>query len=244
MATSELLLVFPHQLFADHPGLADGPTPAALIEDSLFFGDAHHPARFHKQKLRFHRSTMKRYERVLHDAGCKVDYHPHEPGRDPLEDGLEAASKAGVKRVLVAEVHDHLLERRLRRHADRLKIELEILPTPMFLNTDEENRSWRETRKRWFMADFYKHQRRRLGILMEGDEPVGGRWSFDEDNRKKIPKAMMTEIPTIPTFGTDEIETAAGAHVESTYADNPGRLGDPIYPTSHETAAVWLQTFL
>ena len=244
MATSELLLVFPHQLFADHPGLADGPTPAALIEDSLFFGDAHHPARFHKQKLRFHRSTMKRYERVLHDAGCKVDYHPHEPGRDPLEDGLEAASKAGVKRVLVAEVHDHLLERRLRRHADRLKIELEILPTPMFLNTDEENRSWRETRKRWFMADFYKHQRRRLGILMEGDEPVGGRWSFDEDNRKKIPKAMMTEIPTIPTFETDEIETAAGAHVESTYADNPGRLGDPIYPTSHETAAVWLQTFL
>ena len=93
MASSELLLVFPRQLFADHPGLADGPRPTALIEDALFFGDVHHPARFHKQKLRLHRSTMKRYEASLHAAGCEVEYHPHEPGRDPVKDGLEAASK-------------------------------------------------------------------------------------------------------------------------------------------------------
>ncbi|MAD19335.1 MAG: cryptochrome/photolyase family protein [Planctomycetaceae bacterium] len=241
---SSLLVVFPHQLFADHPALRDGPRPAALIEDSLFFGDAKHPARFHKQKLRLHRSTMKRYEARLGEAGCEVTYHGHEPGRDPLSECIEAASSSGVVRIVAAEVHDHLLERRIRRLVDRLGLELEIVPTPMFLNTDEDNRSWREGRKRWFMADFYKHQRRRLGILMDGEEPEGGRWSFDEDNRKKIPKAMMAEIPAIPTFAPDAIEAEAGAHVEATYEGNPGRLGDPIYPTSHEEATAWLQAFL
>ena len=60
----------------------------------------------------------------------------------------------------------------------------------MFLNTNEVNRSYRDSKKRWYMADYYKFQRRRLDVLMdEDDEPTGGRWSFDEDNRKKVPRS-------------------------------------------------------
>ena len=47
------------------------------------------------------------------------------------------------------------------------------------------------------MADFYKHQRRKLNILLEGDKPVGGKWSFDTENRKKIPKSERKNIPRI-----------------------------------------------
>jgi len=59
------LLVFPHQLFADHPGLKLKPSRVVLIEDSLFFGDPQYPMKFHKQKLWLHRATMKRYEQML-----------------------------------------------------------------------------------------------------------------------------------------------------------------------------------
>ena len=215
-----------------------------MVEDSLFFGDMHHPARFHKQKLRLHRATMKRREAELEGGGCKVDYWDHAPGRDPLADCLEAAARRKVKRIEMTEVHDHLLARRLRRHAEKAGITVDSRPTPMFLNTDEENRDWRAGRKRWFMADFYKHQRRRLDILMDGDEPEGGQGSFDEDNRKKIPRAMMKEIPTIPTIAEDRFDIEAGKHVETTYGDNPGRLGASIYPTGHADAAAWLQGFL
>ena len=244
MPSTELLLVLPHQLFADHPGLREGPRRTAIVEDSLFFGDPHHPAMFHKQKLRLHRASMKRREAELADDGCRVDYWEHAPGKDPLADCMTAAATEGVERVFLAEAHDHLLSRRLERHAERTGIQVEVLPTPMFLNTDEENRTWRDGRKRWFMADFYKHQRRRLDILMDGDEPMGGQWSFDEDNRKKIPKAMMAEIPTIPTFEEDEFDVRAAEHVEATYGNNPGRLGPSIYPTGHQDAAAWLDGFL
>ena len=244
MDHTELHLVFPHQLFASHPSLEAGPRLVAMVEDSLFFGDRHHPTRFHKHKLKLHRSSMKHHEAALLEAGHQVEYWEHAPGEDPLAAGLQSASKHGVERLVVAELHDHLLDRRLRRHADRLKLKLEVVWTPMFLNTDEENRSWRDGRKRWFMADYYKHQRRRLDILMDGDEPEGGRWSYDEDNRKKIPRAMMTEIPSIPKVSEDQIDLEASARVASIYPENPGHLSESIYPTTHDGAKAWLKGFL
>ena len=68
------LLVFPHQLFADHPGLKLRPSRVVLIEDSLFFGDPHYPMNFHKQKLWLHRATMKRYEQMLQAKGLETLY--------------------------------------------------------------------------------------------------------------------------------------------------------------------------
>ena len=244
MPTSQTLLVFPHQLFERHPGLADASRPVALVEDALFFGDERHPARFHKQKLRLHRSTMKCFEEHLIELGREVDYWEHAPGGDPLLDFFSAARERGVSHACCAEVHDHLLERRLRRHAEAAGVDLEFLNTPMFLNTDEENQAWRAGRKRWFMADFYKHQRRQFDILMDGDEPEGGRWSFDEDNRKKVPKSMLQQLPTIPTFAADAVDREAVERVERVYGDHPGSLAARIYPTTHKEAAKWLRTFL
>ena len=56
MDTHQALLIFPHQLFEPHPGLEPAPSRIVLIEDSLFFGDRHHPASFHVQKLWLHRT--------------------------------------------------------------------------------------------------------------------------------------------------------------------------------------------
>ncbi|MEM7477827.1 MAG: cryptochrome/photolyase family protein, partial [Planctomycetota bacterium] len=56
----DLLLVFPHQLFLDHPGL-DGASAVCLIEDSLFFRDWYYSGPFHQQKIWLHRATMKRF---------------------------------------------------------------------------------------------------------------------------------------------------------------------------------------
>ena len=94
------------------------------------------------------------------------------------------------------------------------------------------------------MADYYKFQRRRLDLLMEGDEPTGGQWSFDEDNRKKVPKAMLSEIPELPTVGFGEIEEDARKHVEEKYPAAPGNLNHLWYPTTREQANIWLQRFL
>ncbi len=241
------LLIFPNQLFAQHPGLKLSPSRVVLFEDSLFFGDACYPLRFHKQKLWLHRATMKRYEAMLREKGFETIYFDYDPTSGSLGKHLARLcqpKKSKPSRFVVAHPTDFMLEKRLARHARELDVELEYLPTPAFLNTPRENFEYRDGKNRWFMADFYKWQRQRLGILVEKDQPVGGKWSFDDDNRKKVPKALLGEIPALPTVKTDSIDEDAREYVEKKFADNPGNLTQLYYPTSHREAKKWLKHFL
>jgi len=239
-----VLLVFPHQLFAAHPGLDVGVEAVALIEDNLMFGDPRHTAAFHKQKLWLHRATMKRYARALEQAGHRVTYADHKPAGGTLRAHLEVLASQGCAEVIVADLHDDLLRRRLDRICQRLSLVVRQVDTPMFINTSEQNRSYRGGKRRWFMADFYKHQRRRLDVLMDADGPMGGQWSFDKENRKKVPRALIGQVPPLPTVAFDDVDRCARDHVLERYPENPGSLDQLIYPTSHPGARAWLDRFL
>ena len=242
------LLVFPNQLFAKHPGLKNDPRQVVLIEDSLFFGDANYPAEFHQQKLWLHRASMKRYEAQCVDQGFKTVYLDHDSAEDSLKRQLEKLfkpKKLKPKRFETLEPVDFMLRKRLDRFCEQLGVRVEYLPNPGFLNTPEENAEYRAGKKRWFMADFYKSQRRRLDILVDEEgQPTGDKWSFDEDNRKKVPKKMLDQVPSIPKVKFDEIDEEAKEYVEANYADNPGSVESLFYPTSHKAAKSWLKNFL
>ena len=244
MASPHALLIYPHQLFDRHPGLESGPARIVLVEEDLFFGDQIHAAEFHKQKLWLHRASMKRYERQLQSAGLEVHYVEHDPEQPSHEQVMGLLAAVGCSSVEILDPHDFMLLKRLRKGCEQNTIELRLLETPMFLNTPSDNRSYRSGKKRWFMADFYKSQRRRLDVLMEDDEPLGGKWSFDEDNRKKVPRKLLTEIPDLERCQHDELDEAARSHVNAHYATSPGSVDHLIYPTSHEGARQWLDSFL
>jgi deoxyribodipyrimidine photolyase-related protein len=238
------LLIFPHQLFVHHPGFSRHPPRIVLIEDNLFFGDPNHTQHFHKQKLWFHRTTMKRYAARLRQRNFSVDYVDHRPNGGTLKTCLNQLVDDGFTHLLVAEPHDDLLCRRLKRACDTRGLALDWLSSPMFLNTSEDNRNYRQGKKRWFMADFYKFQRRRFEVLMAGDKPLGGQWSFDKENRKKVPKKRLSQIPTLPQIARLPLELETREYVQIHYSDNPGRLDALIYPTCHTEAEHWLQRFL
>jgi deoxyribodipyrimidine photolyase-related protein len=242
-----VLLIFPHQLYEHHPGLRQEPDRVVLMEDSLFFGDPHVPARFHKQKLWLHRASMKRYAARLEQQGHEVLYLEHKPSPGGLAESLQGLLKSKpVYRgeFTVAEPVDFLLEKRLRRAGKHLGVEVSFLPTPSFINSRQENEAFRASKKRWFMADFYKWQRQRLDILMDGDQPLGGKWSFDEENRKKVPAALVGSSPPLPVLRRDDFDEEAVAYVNSKFGDNPGSLNNLYYPTSHASARQWLDSFL
>ncbi|MEL6745482.1 MAG: cryptochrome/photolyase family protein, partial [Pseudomonadota bacterium] len=71
---SKTALIFPHQLFIDHPALEGKPGAIVLLEEPLFFDDARYPAKFHKQKLAYHRTTMTRYAVHLDGEGFAVEH--------------------------------------------------------------------------------------------------------------------------------------------------------------------------
>lgn len=237
-------LVFPHQLFRDHPAIGPQTEFVAIIEDSLFFGDHHHPVSFHQQKLWLHRATMRRYHERLTDQSIDLAYIDFQCDQSPLEQAIDKVVEARCKRIQIADPHDNILLRRVKRQCRGRDIELDVVDTPAFINTTPVNREYREGKKRWFMADFYQFQRRRLDILMNGDDPVGDRWSFDEENRKKVPRKMLSEIPTIPEVQRDQIDLEAKKYVLEKFPNNPGSIETLIYPTSHDGAERWLQQFL
>ncbi|MGI9472388.1 MAG: cryptochrome/photolyase family protein, partial [Rubripirellula sp.] len=97
---------------------------------------------------------------------------------------------------------------------------------------------------RWFMADFYKWQRQRMNILMDGDQPEGGQWSYDEENRKKVPKKLLHTIPEILSIKRDDVDDQAKEYVQQRFAKHPGSIDQLYYPSSHRSARRWLKHFL
>jgi deoxyribodipyrimidine photolyase-related protein len=149
------LLVFPHQLFDNHPGFQWKPSRIVLIEESLFFGDAENFVKFHKQKLWLHRATMKRYQRRLEQLGFETVYLSYRSEPNALQAHLESllgGSNKSKDSMLVVEPDDYLLNRRLQRYSRNSGIELKYLPNPGFLNGLGENAEYRAGKKRWLIS--------------------------------------------------------------------------------------------
>jgi deoxyribodipyrimidine photolyase-related protein len=230
---SSAALIFPHQLFAQHPALAPGRR-VVLVQDGLFFGgDRHFPLSFHKQKLVLHRASMLAYADELRAAGHAVE----------LTDSYRQALPAGLTELHLAEPHDFLVERRLRRFAQARGIALRIHPSPAFLSPPEFLDEHIGRRKKPFMATFYQAQRKRMGILVDADgNPEGGQWSFDEENRKKLPKGHTP--PAAPVAAGNRYVEEAIAWVEEKFPGNPGSTKDFRYPVTRADARAWLVEFI
>ena len=78
---------------------------------------------------------------------------------------------------------------------------VELVKGTLFLTHPDEFRAWADGRKRLVMEDFYREQRRRFDLLMEGDEPAGGRWNFDPENREPPPRDRRPPRPYRPREG-------------------------------------------
>jgi deoxyribodipyrimidine photolyase-related protein len=240
MPERALTLIFPHQLFADHPALVE-QQDVALVEDTLFFGDLRYPARFHKQKLALHRACMKVYADSLLARGWRVRYVDYQATL--MIDGLiEEFARAGYGRIQWADPVDDVLERRVRRACRRAGLVCDTKPTPAFLTPLEWGKTVVGERPPYRMASFYMAQRRRLNILMDHGKPQGGAWSFDAENRKKWPKDRPP--PPVPRLAPDPCVAAALAYVRDRFPENPGDLNSFNYPVTHAQAAQWLADFL
>jgi len=229
-------LVFPHQLFERSPAIRMG-RPVYLVEDPLFFGnDRRYPVKFHKHKLVLHRASMMAYADELREAGHDVRTIPH-------TEKFQTSLPADLTELHLAEPHDFILDKRLRRFAEKRGIKLHIHPTPAFLSPPEFLEEHIARRKKPFMASFYQAQRKRMGILVDaGGNPEGGRWSFDEDNRKKLPKNHTP--PAAPECLFNSYTETACLMVSAGFPDNPGNACGFRYPVTRADARAWLKVFI
>lgn len=228
--------IFPHQLYQSIP--FDKSTSIYLIEDELYFSQYS----FHVQKLVLHRASMKYYQSQLEHQGYNVQYIDFDTKKG-LETVFQKISDNKIEKLYYTDTTDYLLERRMLRFGKKYKLDLQKHKSENFLLTPEEFQHQLGKGKKYFMAPFYIQQRKKFHILLEDDgEPIGGRWSFDEDNRKKLPKNI--QLPVSKAFAQNEFVKEAKHYVSQKFPTAYGSSDSFNYPTTHDEAKTALRDFL
>jgi deoxyribodipyrimidine photolyase-related protein len=244
MTDRHVRLVLPDQLFETHLDAPHGTT-FVLVEHDLLFRQY----RFHVQKLVLHRASMRRFAARLRDRGydvVQVDTDGRTTSRAAL---AREIGRLRPDRVTAYDVVDDWLSQDLTAALADAGYALspdDVLETPNFLTTRAQLSEAFEGTSAPRMQHFYSWQRRRLDVLMtDTGEPVGGRWSYDEDNRKKLPRGHPVPDPqrVDATERAPEVEEAI-AWVARAFPDNPGEAASFAWPTSHAEADASYERFL
>lgn len=233
---TDITLIFPDQLFLNHPGLASR-RQIYLVEEFLFYK----VQPFHKQRLVLLRSAMRSYAEMLRKKEHEVIYLSSKEltYRGSLFDML---GKKHIKNIYVAEFADEWLSQDLTIGAEKYGWNIYFYPSPGFICSNQDLKTFFAEKEHYSMAQFYAYQRKSQNILMKGSGPVGGKYSFDTENRKKMPKDLLVPLGFFPPKNRDTKKVLA--EVESEFPNAIGKADPFLYPTTHEEAHQALQVFL
>jgi deoxyribodipyrimidine photolyase-related protein len=201
--------------------------------------------RHHQQKLVLFLAAMRHYADELRGAGFEVCYRQLFDDEDAdYETRLASAVRDHqCTRLEHFEIEDRPMEARIKAVAEQLGLPRAELPSPMFLCSRTEFRRFAARGTRLLMADFYRWQRERLGILVDaGRQPAGGRWSFDAQNRRKLPRGVAPPALPAPVHSphVSDVQWLVGHY----FGDHPGEAGDFCWPVTRQSAAHWLHSFV
>ena len=129
--------------------------------------------------------------------------------------------------------------KRINNFVESNNLALNILPSPMFMSSENLKELFELNTKKPLMGRFYENQRKSKKILVNSDDtPEGGKWSFDEMNRKKLPKKIS--IPAIPKLPKNKFVIHAEKVLANLDIDFIGESNNFLYPTNFEEADEWL----
>lgn len=230
-------LIYPHQLFAKHPATSRADV-CVLVEEPLLWKQYG----FHAQKLILHRASMKAYQRQLERDKLRVLYVEAEQ-LDSTGDIAPLLKRLGVTESQCVDPCDDWLNARLSAALDAERIPLRVLNDPHFLTPWQIFEDFGRERKKWFFTDFYIQQRQRLDVLLDArSKPIGGQWSFDPQNRKKLPK--HASVPSVNWPSSSKEVTEACDYVDRKFPDAPGERDSFRYPITRQQALAALDDFL
>ncbi len=200
----------------------------------------------HKQKILLFLSSMRSHADALRKDKFKIEYLKIEDRefKDSYFKKLKKIiSSKKIKEISSFEVEDKFFEKKINQFISKEKIKWNVIQTPMFLNSREDFKKYLSKSKKPFMANFYKEVRRKSGVLMGSDgNPTGGKWSFDEDNRKKLPKNIS--IPKFPKINETSHTKKLKPIIKKLFKDHPGSTDNFWFATEHNDVLKLLNFFI
>jgi deoxyribodipyrimidine photolyase-related protein len=222
--------------------------------------------RFHKHKIAFFLTAMRDYRDELKKSGFEVEYAElSEASRseklaksssknstpkqrsDSLpsyEQHLEKYILSNkVSRIYHFEIEDKFFELRLKALFTKLKLDVVELASPLFLTSRAEFATYLKGSKKPFMKTFYQRQRLRTQVLLDNEgEPLGGKWSYDAENRLPLPAKIQP--PELAAAKTSKNLPLVLKLVDQLFFDHPGETKEFWLPTTRPEALKWFQLFL
>jgi len=234
---STLRIVLGDQLTRGLPALRDHQSGdivlmMEVVEEATY-------VKHNKQKLTLIFSAMRHFAEELRTQGLSVDYVRLD---DPANTGSftgevqRAIARHKPQRIVVTEPGEwRVLEMMKGWNA-------EILNDDRFFATPASFARWAEGRKQLRMEFFYRDMRRLSGLLMDGDQPAGGQWNFDHDNRKALPKDITP--PKRRRFEPDSITREVMAMVQQRFPHHFGDLEPFGWAVTRDDALEALDHFI
>lgn len=192
---------------------------------------------YHKQKLTYVLSSMRHFAIECADTGFDVLYYST---KGLYDDGLREILNEFEGRLTFMIPSDWDSRERLRSIKENFEDRVKEIPNSFFLADVDRRKD--SIGPGYRMEFFYRKMRKQTGYLMDGDDPEGGEWNYDENNRESLPKDHP--LPEIPTFEPDNITQEVMELVEKNFSDHFGKLDRFGYAVTREQALSLLDDFI
>ena len=237
----ESTFIFPNQLFYPHPAISK-KREIFLIQDPAFFYERENKLKFHKQKILLHLLSMNAYKDELIKNGYQLFNISFEHFYNN-KNYKSIIKNNNITNLHICDVVDTYLSTKINNDCKKLGVKIQWYDSPSFLLNQRDIYSEFSNKKFHFMSTFYKKQRRRFNILMDKKDPLGGKWSYDIENRKKLPYDIEIPRISIPQYEKNIINKYK-ITISKYFNDNPGSLSSFNYPINRSQAYSAFNDFL
>jgi len=239
-----LAFLFGDQLSRDIPSLS-GLDPARDVVLMAEVAEETTYVRHHKQKIVFILAAMRHFAEALRAEGFTVDYVRLD---DPANSGsftgelMRACARHVPDRIVVTEPGEWRVQTMVEGWAEMSGRPVEIREDDRFFCSEARFARWAAGRRSYRMEHFYREMRRETGLLMEDGAPAGGRWNFDEENRKPLPP--RADVPDRERFAPDATTREVMALVARRFDDHFGEIEDFGWATDRAGARAAFDHFV
>jgi len=240
-----LILVLGDQLNSDSSALADFDSDKDLILMAEVAGESTH-VWSSKSRSGYFLAAMRHFRQALQANGQQVLYlalgeHQFSSLAEAVEDKIK---RHCPQKIILVEPGDWRVEKMLTETCARNHVPLAVREDRHFLISRRDFAEWAGGYKQLRMEFFYRMMRKRHRVLMDAEQPAGGRWNYDSENRGAFGKAGPKDVPLSPKFDHDGVTRAALADVEKHFANHPGSLNQFNWPVTREQALIALDDFI
>ncbi len=242
----DLILILGDQLTLSSPALAD-VDPA---QDRVLMIEAPGESTVvwsHKARIALFLSAMRHFAQEVSARGWPLDYVMLEAAEPPdFVERLRAALRRHRPRSLKwIEAGEWRMQQLIATICHEEGVVAQSMDDTHFLCSRADFVRWARGKRELRMEFFYREMRRKYRVLMVNDEPAGGQWNFDADNRSAYPKRSGPgPIPAPAGFAPDEVTRQVIDLVERRFADHPGSLAQFRWPVTRAQAQEALRVFI